>query len=72
MTLDECIAMGKECGMTDMRECFNNIDYHSAMLFKYEEINKELNELIHDIEVKYSIGHLASPAFFDYLQGIKI
>ena len=72
MILDECIEIGKECGLTDLRECFNNIDIHSTMLFKYEEINKELNDLIDDIEQKYSIGHLASPEFFEYLQNIKI
>lgn len=72
MTLDKCIEIGRECGMTNMRECFNNIDYHSTMLFKYEEINKELNELIKEIEEKWDIGYLESPDFFDYLGNVKI
>ena len=58
--------------MVNMRECFNNIDYHSTMLFKYEEINKELNELIKEIEEKYNIGHLESGDFFNYLGNVKI
>lgn len=72
MNLLKCIEIGKECGMTNLRECFNNISFHSTMLFAYEDINDELNELIKEIEQKYGIGNLTDLEFYDYLEKITV
>lgn len=55
MKLDECIKIGKECGMTTLGEAYDNISFHSTMLFKYEDIENELQELRNEIGKKYNL-----------------
>ena len=47
MRLNEAIEFGKECGLETVEECMRNVEIHAISLFKYEDINKELNEM-HD------------------------
>jgi len=72
MTLKECIEIGKECGMTNLKECFNNIDFHTTQLFEYDKMISGLNELSREIEEKYNITHLDNEAFFEYIEKIKV
>ena len=49
MKLKKCIEIGKECGLTTVGECIDNINIHSMNLFEYTKIDKELNELYVDL-----------------------
>ena len=49
MKLIECLDIGKECGLTTLKECYDNIFFHAQNIFKYEDIDKELLELQKDI-----------------------
>jgi hypothetical protein len=49
MTLETCMEIGKSCGLTKIEECYDNIYLHSSMIFKYQNINKEIEELQRDI-----------------------
>jgi len=48
MKLDKAIELGKACGLSTIGECIANVDYHAMNIFKYEEINTEINELLAD------------------------
>ncbi len=50
MTLQECLELGKECGLTTLDECVRNVEIHSTSLFKYDTLTEELTELYEDIE----------------------
>ena len=43
MKLKKCIEIGKECGLTTVGECIDNINIHSMNLFEYTKIDKEMN-----------------------------
>lgn len=49
MTLETYMEIGKSCGLTKIEECYDNIYLHSSMIFKYQNINKEIEELQRDI-----------------------
>lgn len=49
MTLETCMEIGKSCGLTKIEECYDNIYLHSSMIFKYQNINKEIEELQRDL-----------------------
>lgn len=49
MKLKTCLEIGKSCGLTKIEECYDNIYLHSSMIFKYQDINKEIEELQRDI-----------------------
>ena len=49
MKLKTCMEIGKSCGLTKIEECYDNIYLHSSMIFKYQDINKEIEELQRDI-----------------------
>jgi hypothetical protein len=49
MTFKEAEATGGFCGCGTLQEIYNNIAIHCTMLFKYEDIEKELHELRNDI-----------------------
>lgn len=67
MKLDECIRIGKECGMTTLGEAYDNIDYHCPMLFEYNKIEDELQELRNEIGKKYNLKIIDTN-----IDGIKI
>lgn len=50
MTLQDCLELGKECGLMTLDECVTNVEIHSSSLFKYDDLVKELTELYEDIE----------------------
>ena len=50
MTLQECLELGKECGLTTLDECVRNVEIHSINLFKYDAFEEELTELYEDIK----------------------
>jgi len=58
MTLKECIEMGRECGLITLGEAYDNISIHSTSLFKYEEIENELQELRNEIGKKYNFKEI--------------
>lgn len=45
MKLSKAIEIGKHCGLKTVEECVRNIDLHCTMIFPYDQIDKELNEL---------------------------
>lgn len=46
MKLKTCMEIGKSCGLTKIEECYDNIYLHSSMMFKYQDINKEIEEIM--------------------------
>ena len=48
-TVETFMARGKSCALTKIEECYDNIYLHSSMIFKYQNINKEIEELQRDI-----------------------
>lgn len=64
MKLFEVCEIGRECGLTTLKEALENIQFHAANLFSYKEINNELHELYEEIR-NYSPKMLIE----DYLNG---
>lgn len=54
MKLKTALEIGVNCGLETVGESLYNIQIHSPSLFTYVEINKELNELISEIDVLFS------------------
>ena len=50
MKLKKAINLGDSCGLRTIRECIVNVEIHSMNLFKYDEIENEINEIHLDIE----------------------
>ncbi len=48
MTLKEAGVLGRECGLETDAECVNNIILHASMLFRWDRIGEEIDELIAD------------------------
>lgn len=46
MKLKTCMEIGKSCGLIKIEECYDNIYLHSSMMFKYQDINKEIEEIM--------------------------
>jgi hypothetical protein len=57
MKLKEAIELGHDCGLETVEECIRNVEIHATMLFKYEDINKELNELHNEWKDQYGREH---------------
>ena len=49
MNLKCCMEIGKDCGLTTIGECYDNIYHNASMLFQYQNIDKEIEELQRDI-----------------------
>ena len=49
MTLETCLKIGEDCGLTTWEECYDNIILHAINMFKYENIGIELLELQKDM-----------------------
>ena len=49
MTLAKCLDLGKACGLYTWEECYDNVYLHCGMMFKYEDISKEILELQQDM-----------------------
>ena len=45
MDLREAMKLGRVCGLRTIPECVNNVFLHATSLFRYEDINRELDEL---------------------------
>jgi hypothetical protein len=52
MKLKNCLEMGWICGLKEIGEAVNNVCYHSMMLFSYENIEKEEEELFLEFDDK--------------------
>ena len=48
MRLEKAMEIGHECGLETPEECVNNVLFHADMLFSYNDMKKELVELIED------------------------
>ncbi len=59
MKLDECIEMGKACGMITLGEAYDNIDIHATSLFRFDDMEKELQELRNEIGKKYNLTEIS-------------
>lgn len=49
MNLKCCMEIGKDCGLTTIEECYDNIYNNASMIFQYRNIDKEIEELQRDI-----------------------
>lgn len=49
MKLAECLAIGKDCGLNTIAECYDYVELHYDSLFKIENLDKEILELQQDI-----------------------
>jgi len=49
MKLKDCLELGKECGLSTVEECYNNVTMHYSSLFVYDDIEKEMDELHKDM-----------------------
>lgn len=45
MKLRECLELGRECGLTDVGEAYLNVKMHMTMLFDYDHMADEMNEV---------------------------
>ena len=45
MKLKTCLEIGKECGLTTVKEAVMNISYHAINIFVYDKIKEEMYEL---------------------------
>ena len=48
MKVFPCLDIANACCLDCTDEAFNNIDLHAGQIFGYDEINRELTELIED------------------------
>lgn len=48
MKLVKALELAEECGLETVSEAIRNVQLHSMMLFTYENIATEYNELLHD------------------------
>ena len=55
MKLEECIKIGKDCGLTTLGEAYDNINHSAMSLFIWGEIPKEMAELRNEIGAKYNL-----------------
>ena len=55
MKLEECIAIGKDCGLTTLGEAYDNINHSAMSLFEYSKIEQEMAELRNEIGAKYNL-----------------
>lgn len=46
MKLQAAVELGNGCGLKTKAECVNNVLMEAMKLFKYDEIKKELKELL--------------------------
>lgn len=54
MKLKTALEIGVDCGLETVGESLYNIQIHSPSLFTYDEINKELNELVRERDELFS------------------
>lgn len=54
MKLKQALEIGLDCGLETIGEAILNINNHSGNLFSYENINKEIDELISDTNNLFS------------------
>jgi len=55
MKLEECIKIGKDCGLTTLGEAYDNINHSAMSLFIWGEILREMAELRNEIGAKYNL-----------------
>jgi hypothetical protein len=55
MKYKEAKEIGDECGLYTNQEIIDNIIYHAMNLFVYDDIDKELMELLVDARDNYNI-----------------
>ena len=52
MKLEDALKFAYNCGLGTVGEAYNNISIHAMSLFKYEDIQDEIEELFREIELK--------------------
>jgi len=50
MKLEDCLKLGKDCGLKTVGESFYNIKIHAANFFIYDNITEELQEIVNEID----------------------
>lgn len=48
MKLDKACKIGADCGLETIEEVFILVELHAMCMFKYNEIDEELNEMYQD------------------------
>ena len=65
MRLKKCLEIGRDCGLKTVRDSYVNIDLHAINIFKYDEIYKELKELIEEFNNLYNEGKITGDTSID-------
>ena len=50
MKLGEAFRLGRECGISTIEGCVDNVGFHCLSLFLYSDINRELNGLVAELK----------------------
>ena len=50
VTFEECIEIGKECGLETIDECILNVERHYDLFFKIDNLEEEMNAFYEDVE----------------------
>lgn len=58
MTYEEMMSLGKDCGLTTIAECYDNILIHYDMFFNIKHLAKEIVKLQKDIYKKNPQGFI--------------
>ena len=48
MRLEKACKIGKDCGVETIEQVFMLVELHAMCMFKYDEIDEELNEMYKD------------------------
>lgn len=54
MKLEDCLYIGRECGLSTVGEAVLNVMLHAVNIFSYSDINEQLEELYKDKDEVYS------------------
>lgn len=46
MKLEDCLYIGRECGLSTVGEAVLNVMLYAVNIFSYSEINEQLEEII--------------------------
>lgn len=57
MNLKTAMIIGRDCGLTTVNEAIFNIVIHAIMIFEYDKIDEELDELYKEFDLKGLTGH---------------
>lgn len=58
MTYEQMMSIGESCGLTTIRECYDNVMHHYDLFFNIKNLNEETLKLQKDICKKNPQGFI--------------